>query len=1019
MSGSNVSSYKFNDSLWKSIETVLPEIEIKRNKILSDLGNDIHNNNFDDNIKLTTIGNEYYVKIRVILEKHINLPKLVIDKKNDKKKVNSKNKIILENSYKVVEEVLNNVIKLISNNNISEMLYEDVIKSIDFIDFRILVLMCYIEYYTKQYKKVDERVLQEILLASKKILYNVKKNKNKFKKIFNLDNYEISFSEILINDFEYKIGELNKKCDFTLYEVANKYPKLIFDTRYDTTIPEIKLKPYDTQVQLINEIKNNFDNGFLINLRVLTGLGKTSSIVSVCKYINNLNNDNVKIIFCCSDLLDTVRIQVAKLMYNFNIKFGIGVGSLADDFCKIDNLMSNDENIKKNNDIFSMPSYKITTSYNCGKTTKSGSDILHQKKKLSMCDAIICDYITTYMLLKENEYEYVLFFDEPTIDIDNKIVAYYMSQILYYSPKRIILSSATLPLKDEITNYLEHYSHKYVDGNIIDISSNKVLVGCVIKDFNGNTITPHLKCSNRDELSRFILKIKNYPLLGKFYTLTYLINLNLFLKNYELHIDIEKIETFDQENILENILFLMEIVCNNMNIDYDDFIKIKCMDINENKINNKLLPEDYDIINHKKLLTNHAFKFLGCCLISVDDPEKYIKENFEEIVETLKSKLKINNVSEMYNTYTKTINDIDEEINKVETTMKEDKEGNKEEVIKKLNSKKPKFPFPSKLQVNTEEHIKQFSKYVKNFDTSLINNKMDYINVNPDNYFITDIMKFLLYMGVVGYGVKLMNTDKDYCNFILNNLLDERKVSFLIADKLFGYGANKSISAVIINDSIGNKSTINTILQLIGRTGRVGKSEIGQVYIDNNTLTRLINFFSDMDINNDEGIIIFNSFEKIKKHNLEQEEFIKEKLNKEKIKLELLKEKIEKEKLEQERMEQEKINKIKEQKKIKYEEDNTWSRASNNVKYENNNSYQSISNNSEIVKSNEKDDNDEWRRNNISVKKILNIEPINNTNKLNLEKEVKKDKYELKQIFGLKHGTILTKQQKIFREQFL
>ena len=127
MSGINVSSYKFNDSLWKSIETVLPEIEIKRNKILSDLGNDIHNNNYDDNIKLITIGNEYYIKIRSIIEKHINLPKLDIDKKNDKKKkVNSKNKIILDNSYKVVEEILDNVIKLISDNNISEMLYEDV-----------------------------------------------------------------------------------------------------------------------------------------------------------------------------------------------------------------------------------------------------------------------------------------------------------------------------------------------------------------------------------------------------------------------------------------------------------------------------------------------------------------------------------------------------------------------------------------------------------------------------------------------------------------------------------------------------------------------------------------------------------------------------------------------------------------------------------------------------------------------------------------------------------------------------
>ena len=83
-----------------------------------------------------------------------------------------------------------------------------------------------------------------------------------------------------------------------------------------------------------------------------------------------------------------------------------------------------------------------------------------------------------------------------------------------------------------------------------------------IKDFDDNIIVPHNYCNNSKELELLLIKIKKYPLLGKFYTLPYLMNLNEFMKNYNLNINLESIESFDQENILENILLLLERVVN-------------------------------------------------------------------------------------------------------------------------------------------------------------------------------------------------------------------------------------------------------------------------------------------------------------------------------------------------------------------------------------------------------------------------------------------------------------------------
>jgi hypothetical protein len=1006
MSNNNVvSSSKFSDILWTLVEKKLSNADIKRNQILCDLGEDIHNDNYTEQIKLIAIGNDYYLRVRDELNKYIKFDKI---KKNDvkkSKKISKKIQITLDNSYNNISDILNILKNYFEEKNIVDYEYENLIKSIDYIELRILILMKYIDYYIKKYKKSNDRNIKEILLGSKKILYNLKKNKTNFRKIFYLENYDIELSDYLIDDFTKKIDELNSLCNYNIYEIANEYPKLIFDTNYDMTIPEIKLKPYKTQVELINDIKNNFDDGFMINLRVLTGLGKTSSITAICKYIKNMNNSNIKVIFACSDLLDTVRIQVAKLMFNFQIKFGIGVGKLSEDSSKIDKIVRDgideiDSNVDINID--KLPSYKITTSYNCGKAKKSDSNEIHQDKKLSMCDAIICDYITTYMLLKEKKYEYIVFFDEPTIGINNNVVLFYLSQILYNSSKRMILSSATLPLKSEIDNYFNYFQNKYEEARICDISSNKVLVGCIIKDFNNNTITPHINCKNKKELKLFLNKIKNYPLLGKFYTLTFLINLNKFMNEYNLGIKMDEIETFDHSYILENILLLIEKVCDNDEINFENFINIKCKDIDENKFVKDEIPDDYYKIVPEKLLTKHAFKYLGCCLISVNSPKEYVENNFKETINKLKEKLKISSVKKMYENYIKKIEVINNEIKNCNDTMKEDVNGSKEERLRKLNEKKPTFPFPKKLQINTEEHIQQFSKYAKDYDKSLVKQTLDCKNIDINYYVISDDIKFLLYMGV---GLYCKDLDAEYCNLVLN-LLNERKLAFIIADDSFCYGANYAISSVIINDSIGDLNTINTILQLIGRTGRVGKSEIGQAYIDNNTLRRLINFFNNDDNNDEEGLAISDAFEKVKNYNIQQEEIKKiydEKQKQRKIELEKRLKK-EKEMAEKKALkEQQELEKrLKEEK----EKEDEWIRNDNNFDVANNN-YQN--NNQNNYDNNDNDDN--WRGNNTVV---LNI-----NNNVNNNENKKKKKIDKSKLFGSDHNKELSEEQKKFRERFL
>jgi hypothetical protein len=844
-----IKSVSLTKSNWKLIEKPLTESDMKRNKVVSDLGDTTSASNAKETIilnisNLITVGEYNYLKIRESVREYISFPptaatttttatatiaptdptapkdKGTKDKSKGVKPVTKKVQMILDNCHNTIKSKIEQLVNILKED-IHDKVYDDIMINFNLIEIRVIVLMKLLEYYTSSSFEgdlVSER--EEILLASKKILYNLKKNSNKesdfFKKICTV--IEISLPEQLIKDLEYKINELSRVFNVRLQDIANKRPKLIFDTKYDITIPEMKLKPFDSQVELMNAVKNNIDNGFLLLYKTLPGLGKTTMILSICKFIKKVGTSK-KVIFCCSDILESVRVQVLRIMYNFGIKFGIGIG--------------NSEN-----------SYKITNSWNC--------------KNDSERELIVCDYLSTLLLLKENKNEYVLFFDEPTImtdSIKNADILELLARILYYLPKFTILSSATLPQQNEMQDIITFHRNKYPQCNISEIVSNKTLVGCIIKDFGGNILTPHSYCKNSNDLQVLLEQIRKVPLLGKFYTLPYLINLNEFLKKYNKNIDLDAIECFDQESVFECTLQLLTNVASSD--IFDEFMNIKAVDIIEDSLDKERMDKDYNKIVFTKLITTHAFKYMGCCLVATQNPLEFVKTNFYPIVQKLKEKFNIKNINNVYEKYKKDTKNIKEMIDNIR--LKYTSESIQEEKINELLRNKPCINFPNSIQVNSTEHIKGFAKYVKTYDQSLTKNSIMPESIDITNFNIDDDLKFLLYMGV---GIYSRNLDRDYCNQVLE-LLSDRQLAFIISDDSFCYGANYQISNVIINDDLCDNHSINTILQLIGRTSRIGKSWAGKVYLDNNTSARILKFFETPNSNIIECTNIVSSFNNI------------------------------------------------------------------------------------------------------------------------------------------------------------
>jgi hypothetical protein len=327
-------------------------------------------------------------------------------------------------------------------------------------------------------------------------------------------------------------------------------------------------------------------------------------------------------------------------------------------------------------------------------------------------------------------------------------------------------------------------------------------------------------------------------------------------------------------------LILLERVATNLSGEaYNQFLSIKIVDVNDMlSIDATKVDADYGKICPNKFIMHHAFKFFGCCWIASDNPEQFVANNFASSLALIRKKLGGNaskdtiyqSIGDVYEKYmnAKTAYDhaVTAEITKANapnsTTKKtkckvEDRTKGYDALENNIQRiEEPKFEFPKFLQINTHEHIKMFAKYVEMYDTSMLK-----VLINPETcdltkFEVSDDLKFLLLMGVGVYSKSLC---PNYSVKVLE-LLQARQLAFIIAGKEFCYGANYQLSCLLLYDEIMDNYSIDTILQSIGRTSRIGKSESGRVYLDVNTTKRITEFFANPSYRSVEGINIAKRF---------------------------------------------------------------------------------------------------------------------------------------------------------------
>ena len=766
-------------------------------------------------INIMVCGDKFYAESRNLLKNFLPINEsLVIDqneenenKKNTKKKlkkqIKKKDEIIAQNIKAKFMQLLDNALssfksKKLNSSNGFRSLYAEV---------RLITFMYCCNYFINN--KQSDSECYELVIGIGKTLKCLK----------NLNG----LSQICCQDLNYNLEKLKNFCSFKYEIMCEKYPRLCLSTKYDSIFPTLTIKPYESQINLMDAIKKTTVPKIFL-YKAMIGSGKTSFFVALANHIENLrlnqkatgNKGTLQLIFACT--VEVVRREVCRMAYFTKIPFAIAV---------LENGI-----------------VKIINNFNC---KKDENRIL-----------IVADLDTTYGLLSKNS-NYILFLDEPTVgaDMPNNPVTKAVAKILLSCPNITILSSATLPTESELSPILDHFNIDENRREITTIYSKESMIGCEIINFDGNTFTPHENCKNISELKYVILQLKTKPFIDRLYTAPIVYKLRKRMLEFGLEniIDLEicfsNTESLSQNNIQRIAIELLEkIVETNNNIliekickPLDDIIISEDFNQEDDEINpSEIIWEEQTTIetgqNDKnfdlnKIFTEHAYKFAGPCLVVVNDPIKFAWEKSQVLLG------QCDTASKIINKYNLNLSKFTISLDKMKLIKNEDERSKKTQEIEEHN--KPMLLFPNYLRVNTLDHLKKFaSQKLKTIDKQLLQNPFP-LETLPLELGVPDWIMTLLFAGIGIYAPSNSILTDNYNETILS-LATDGQLSFLISDDSICYGANYPFLHVVIDDEMSERHSILSIFQLAGRAGRVGQSWVAFVHTGDKTIQRIKNY---------------------------------------------------------------------------------------------------------------------------------------------------------------------------------
>ena len=463
------------------------------------------------------------------------------------------------------------------------------------------------------------------------------------------------------------------------------------------------------------------------------------------------------------------------------------------------------------------------------------------KVEIMICDIKSYLYAMRYMLAFNSKEKIILYWDEPTISLDYEKHEFH--DIIHNNWKNneienIVLSSATLPTMDELSNTINDYKERF-GGNIYSIKNYDCAKSISLINREGYVEAPHYNSVRSDivesakyiETNKTILRYVGLEACIEF--ITY-VNKNKLYNNdiFEVNQYFGVIEDITVESIKLYYLKLLQNIKSEKWSEIYEYFREK----RKQKYNSTTYistSDAYTLVNGPTIyITQEVNKIAHFCIQCIDLPENIIKN--------ISSTIEFN--SEINKKILVMEKNLEDGMNRED--MKERKTANERGIPPELRELKTRIEslkntiktvcLPDIYVPNKQDHLFKWKhKEVKNAFTSDISEyTVEQIMLIDD---MDDIWKLLLLMGI---GVFSIHTSSRYTE-IMKDLAKSKKLYLIIASSDYIYGTNYQFDHCYLGKDLLNM-TQEKIIQALGR---VGRNKTGDEYTirlrDNSLLSKI------------------------------------------------------------------------------------------------------------------------------------------------------------------------------------
>jgi hypothetical protein len=880
-------SEKLTQGDWNAIERKFNPFELKVLEVLKMLAT---SDQFEYKQEYYILGEMLYCANRNLLEKPLQLVfplqtklKQQNDNQNKKKEkekpLSTKEKIILDNSKNRAKAQIETILKTFGTEFNPKYAFNS-----DIIEIKGIGLL-YAGYYLytnhMNYNKTKHLTfVYTVMVSIERFINNCQKIQGKT--LLNTFEYP---STTLLDDLKTWFDKLKTIYTYNGLAICDYAPELLVYTDFDKAIPSIGIKPRNHQIEMMNKIKKYHTEGYLIRYNPPMSSGKTTFIVALCYYIESIRketNSNIQLIFACN--LPPVREHAASLCYNANIKFGIGSYEIEKGTgCKKTKIVNHNSCQKDNERIAIITSPEIAYDILKENTTQQNDYILFLDEPTVGADNEKSETLRTNMSVismapKRTILSSATFPEMEMIDNIVKYISHKYNGINFdsvYSSEIQIGCDVKTYNFDMVVPHLKIETQAQLLETIDTIKKNPFL---------GRIYTSDVVRSLWKSMNDLGIKVPNIVEIFN--------NIDNVSSNKvrEIAMEFMDILATQNDNVIKKIcssnIFVEHINLSGFNVDEkekrtenkkekktDSDEEVNFWNNDDDDDNNDNNDNEIKVINKSldlsKLATSQAWIMQNVTLIATNDPMKFVEQNFYNFVhnDIYMHQLGISsdgniqyykNTKNILKMYERELTDIGKQRQSFEKSLDKKKKSTdkqndpnnlkdltKDEIDKKIQEFDDcpvKIKFPDFAHINGKAHIAKYAGenikkvYKKNIRAPFPIELIEYHNLNVSDEILT-----LLYAGVGVYSMIDKSICPNYTKVVLE-LASSGILAYIISDVSICYGTNYPISRIVVTDDFANEHSINTLFQLFGRAGRVGRSWIAVVYVSSTIANSIIEY---------------------------------------------------------------------------------------------------------------------------------------------------------------------------------